>query len=89
MRSRVLWLPLFVTMICWGCAAGPSREIVAASDGFTAVLADDRWDGNNLPPGEQCLRFGGKNASAPALAINGIPQEANVLERTNVDLAVY
>ncbi len=46
---------------------------------FSAHLSDEIWDGQKIPDGMQCLKFGGVAPHSPLLAISGIPPGANVL----------
>lgn len=51
----------------------------AHADGaLKASLAEVAWDGNNIPAGQQCARFGGKGAT-PAIKVEQIPAGANAL----------
>lgn len=51
----------------------------AHADGaLKASFADAVWDGNKIPAGQQCARFGGKGAT-PAIKIEQIPEGANAL----------
>jgi len=36
-------------------------------------LADNAWDGMNIPKGQQCEKFGGENPASPKLHVTGIP----------------
>ena len=42
-------------------------------------FADPDWNGEQIPTGQQCQRFGGNNPSTPRLMIQGIPPEANAI----------
>ncbi|MBU2964232.1 hypothetical protein Q4508_13210 [Amphritea sp. 2_MG-2023] len=52
-----------------------------------AKFADTAWDGNQIPAGQQCQKFGGQNPSTPALVVSDIPAGANaiVLEYSDRD----
>ncbi len=54
---------------------------------FDAKLADQAWDGNKVPAGQQCQKFGGINPSTPKLMISEIPANSNaiVLEYSDRD----
>ena len=41
-------------------------------------FADPAWDGNKIPPGQHCKKFGG-NGSTPALKVSNIPAGANAI----------
>ena len=38
-----------------------------------AKFADEAWDGNKIPAGQQCQKFGGNNPSTPTLIVSEIP----------------
>ena len=42
-------------------------------------FADPDWNGERIPTGQQCQRFGGNNPSTPRLMIKGIPPETNAI----------
>lgn len=52
----------------------------ALADGGTleAAFTDPRWDGETVPTGAQCQKFGGSEGS-PALRVGNIPAAANAL----------
>ena len=52
--------------------------IPAGAADFSATLADVSWNGETVPEGQQCQRFGGKPRS-PRLALSGIPEGANAI----------
>jgi phosphatidylethanolamine-binding protein (PEBP) family uncharacterized protein len=37
-------------------------------------VTDSSWNGNKIPTGQQCQKFGGMNPSTPALSLSGIPK---------------
>lgn len=54
--------------------------------GFTAnvyaldvELADTAWNGNEVPSGQQCQKFGGVNPTTPKLSISDIPPTADTI----------
>ncbi|KAF0205187.1 MAG: hypothetical protein FD173_1238 [Gallionellaceae bacterium] len=49
-----------------------------AEGALRASLADAAWDGNKIPAGQQCARFGGKGAT-PVIKVEQIPVGANAL----------
>lgn len=65
-------LKLFMTL---GMASIVSANVFA----FDAKFVDPAWDGINVPAGQQCQKFGGKNPSTPELLVSGIPAGTNVL----------
>ena len=46
---------------------------------FDAKFADEAWNGNKVPAGQQCQKFGGNNPATPRLIVSGIPPESNAL----------
>lgn len=54
---------------------------------FEAKLADGLWNGNTVPAGQQCQKFGGINPSTPKLVVLDIPDNTNeiVLEYSDRD----
>lgn len=46
---------------------------------FEATFADPRWDGETVPAGQQCQRFGGDHPGTPALHVTGIPAGTGAL----------
>ncbi len=52
---------------------------VANSAKLQVAFADPDWNGEQIPTGQQCQRFGGSNPSTPHLMIKGIPPEANAI----------
>lgn len=51
---------------------------VAFAADLQAKITDAAWDGKKVPQGQQCNRFGGDGMS-PALAVSGIPADADAL----------
>ncbi len=49
-----------------------------AEGAFKASFTDAAWDGNKIPAGQQCGRFGGKGAT-PGFKVEQIPASANAL----------
>lgn len=64
-----------------------SSVISANVFALEAKFADTTWDGNQVPVGQQCQKFGGHNPSTPALIVNDIPAGTNtiVLEYSDRD----
>lgn len=46
---------------------------------LVAELADPAWDGELIPSGMQCQKFGGEGPRTPGLVISQIPEGTNVL----------
>ncbi|TMM47047.1 hypothetical protein [Colwellia ponticola] len=44
-----------------------------------AQFSNAKWEGNHIPQGQQCLKFGGVNPSTPELLITNIPKNTNAL----------
>ncbi len=42
-------------------------------------FADPEWNGEQVPTGQQCQKFGGHNPSTPSLIIKGIPSGTNTI----------
>ncbi|SDH49863.1 hypothetical protein [Roseospirillum parvum] len=53
--------------------AGP-----AAAEGLSVTFADAAWDGEHLPAGQHCSKFGGHGATPP-LVVSGIPAPADAI----------
>ena len=78
MKTKVM--PLFIGIfLIFGCTTPQAIEENIEPEVFSVEFANDVWDGKNLPPGEQCLRWGGENPSSPELLIKGIPPETNAI----------
>lgn len=73
----LLTVCLFLTI--FGCATQQADQSIIEPEPFSAVITDSQWDGEHLPAGQQCHRFGGKNAAAPTMTVAGIPAQANVI----------
>lgn len=50
-----------------------------AEDALTVNLADPAWNGKKIPASQVCKKFGGDQASSPALTVEGIPADADAL----------
>lgn len=46
---------------------------------INAQLSDEKWNGNVIPKGQQCQKFGGVEPSTPQLFISSIPYGADAL----------
>ena len=69
MNHKTMWL-LWVVLIL-------STNRVGAK-GLDVAFIDPVWDGNIVPEGQQCQKFGG-SAESPRLRVSSIPQAANAL----------
>ena len=76
MRKPIL-LIVFSVLILNGCASqyNVSENVRQLSLSFT----DPSWDGVNVPDGQQCRQFGGKEVGTPELKVTGIPAVADAL----------
>lgn len=75
-RRRVLnyYLLFAVNLLLGGC--GMSHYELADHIGALKLsLVDQQWDGVSIPAGQQCKKYGGMGAS-PAIAVTGIPDDA-------------
>lgn len=52
--------------------AGANEGSVAVKK-FNVELADSSWNGSEVPDGQQCLKFGGKDPLTPRLKVSDIP----------------
>lgn len=81
MRRRH-WLAVGTALGClvWlSACVGTSKYVPAENVAELQVrLADPAWDGEDIPSGQQCRRFGGQGAT-PRLEVSGIPAGANTL----------
>jgi len=79
MRSRTA----IVAVLFIGCALLGTEGVVWGASGEPARLqvsfVDPAWNGETIPAGQQCLRFGGKHPSTPRLMVRGIPPGANAI----------
>ena len=53
-------------------------NVTAEEQPFSVVLADDVWDGVEVPVGQQCEKFGGQG-STPSLSLSNIPKGTNAI----------
>lgn len=49
-------------------------------------FSDPAWDGESVPQGQQCQRFGGEAPATPALKVSGIPAGSDALILAYSDL---
>ena len=45
---------------------------------FSAVIACEKWDGEKVPEGQQCQKFGG-TPKTPPLKLGGVPEGTNII----------
>lgn len=50
---------------------------VQAASSFSAKLLD--WDGKQVPAGQQCQKFGGKQPATPRIEVSGLPATTNLI----------
>lgn len=67
---------VFGTLTLTACSAYDVSENVRQ---LSLSFTDPRWDGGNVPDGQQCLRFGGREPGTPELKVGGIPATADAL----------
>lgn len=53
--------------------------LMGSAQALVAELGDPSWDGDLVPTGMQCQKFGGVEPRSPALVISQIPEGTNVL----------
>jgi methyltransferase (TIGR00027 family) len=56
---------------------------------FQVLFADPEWDGERVPKGQQCLRFGGNNPSTPSLVVKNIPRGTTAVIMEYSDKSYY
>lgn len=69
---RIKTIYLFALSFCILSAA-------CAEDALTVNLAEPAWNGKKIPADQVCKKFGGNQASSPALTVEGIPADADAL----------
>lgn len=70
MRIKAVYL--FALSFCILSAA-------CAEEALTVSLAEPGWNGKKIPADQVCKKFGGNQASSPALTVEGIPADADAL----------
>lgn len=50
-----------------------------SAQAFTVELGDPAWDGQKIPAGMQCQKFGGEGPRSPALMLSDIPADTNLI----------
>ena len=75
--KKAILVTVFSAFILTACASryNVSENVFQLSLSFT----DPLWDGKNVPDGQQCHKFGGKEAGTPELKVRGIPATADAL----------
>lgn len=73
-----LVVTLAVSLVLYGCAGETAYRPFTVLYDLKISFADDTWDGNTIPAGQQCPTFGGKG-STPGLTVENIPPQANAL----------
>lgn len=63
---------ILIAVIAMFAATAHADSVLKAS------FADAVWDGNKIPAGQQCARFGG-NGATPTIKVEQIPEGANAL----------
>jgi len=63
-----------------------STFVIASSCGFTnfasaleVKFSDPAWNGETIPVGQQCQKFGGENPASPALTLSEIPLGSDLI----------
>ena len=65
-RSKLLWIAVAMLPVA----------VIAAE--IEVSFVDPAWDGETVPAGQQCQKFGGQGES-PALLVTGVPAAADLL----------
>ena len=73
--SKVILATVFTAFMLTAGAYNGSENVPQ----LNLSLADPRWDGENVPDGQQCRKFGGKKAETPALKVSEIPATTDAL----------
>jgi methyltransferase (TIGR00027 family) len=53
------------------------------------LFADPAWDGEKVPKGQQCRRFGGQNPSTPPLLVKHVPEGTTAIVMEYSDKSYY
>jgi hypothetical protein len=77
MKGYGLAVGMFVLALVQGCTTRDYQR-AGTVDTLWASFGDRAWNGRVIPPGQQCIKFGGQGAS-PALRIGNIPAGANAV----------
>jgi hypothetical protein len=76
MRAPAVPLPVLLPLVLF--AASPEVVAAQAAAELSASFTDPAWNGEQVPEGEQCQRFGG-SGQTPELTVTGIPAGADAL----------
>ena len=76
MRKAIL-VTAFSTFVLAACVSTykVSENMLQLDISFT----DSRWDGEKVPDGQQCRKFGGERSATPEIKVESIPAAANAL----------
>lgn len=75
----IVWaVAVCATLLTFACVTAGKYKPVEAMAELGIALADPAWDGQKIPKGQQCRKFGG-HGETPALSVDGIPAGANAL----------
>ncbi|MCW8887567.1 MAG: hypothetical protein OQK25_00725 [Gammaproteobacteria bacterium] len=66
-------------MLSAGLIGGLILSPAILANEFSVHLLNPAWDGQTVPKGEQCQKFGGNDPKTPSLSVKGIPEGANLL----------
>jgi hypothetical protein len=71
---------LFIIFSAFFAACAPTAKYTPVSNLVTLEVsfADQFWDGNSIPVGQQCRAFGG-NGATPQLKVKNIPSGTNAI----------
>ena len=75
--KKTIWVAVFTAYILTACVTpyNVSENLLQLRLSFT----NPQWDGETIPPGQQCQKFGGKASGTPQMKVEGIPIEADAL----------
>ena len=77
MKKKLL-LPFSIVFALSACVSS-SYKVAENISELNLSFTDSKWNGQNIPSGQQCRRFGGVNPETPELKVSNIPSEANAL----------
>jgi hypothetical protein len=73
-----LVLIIFVALgLLAGCVSSDYKAVKNLAE-LKVSFVDSSWDGNKIPEGQHCKKFGG-DGSTPSLKIENIPSESNAV----------
>lgn len=79
MKIKSLLVFSFSILMVLGCAAMEKTGAGSDLPQLELAFSDAAWDGKNVPEGQQCQRFGGKNPSTPGISVKNIPEGADMI----------